>query len=197
MMVMNLKKKVLSCVLLGLMVSGFAQAKGDWDANAYISAREFGFIPKLDVGYNVPLWGKTPKADDKTVKDVMYGYVRPSVRLHSVGLINGAHVKVDLYPISALQIGFGKKYSHVTSEMKTYDSTQVNNKGMFKSTIMRARLIFPLGLKGLSGFAGYTSEKMDEQPEASKLMLHYSYNLYGNAGGDTLNTMYGGVFLQS
>ncbi len=70
----------------------------------------------LGLAYNYKLWGQSDLDIEKTSekppekKSWMYGYIRPKVQADISGLINGAAVELQIFPISIFGVTFGSQY---------------------------------------------------------------------------------------
>ena len=102
---MNLKKKLLTLCLLGVVASPSIYAKSAADASIKFSGRSGLPSANLSAGYSFGLWGKVPEPGAKD-KDPMYGYVRAGID-YTWAFNTRYKLRLDIHPISIAKISVG------------------------------------------------------------------------------------------
>lgn len=193
---MNLKKKLLTLCLLGVVASPSLYAKSAADASIKFSGRSGLPSANLSAGYSFGLWGKVPEPGAKD-KDPMYGYVRAGVD-YTFAFNTRMKLRLDIHPVSPVKISVGNSSTNVVEGgiNEKYDTTKVDQDSKYSGMFWSVGSIIPLGkiMDGLNGYVSYESEKMENKGDSTKEMLNWSYNIYGTGAEDTRNTLFGALF---
>jgi hypothetical protein len=87
----------------------------DWNLGAGLRTLPFGGAVSGTLGYNWLLWG-TPKRGE-----IMYGFIRPALRIQTSAITNRFEAQLNIHPISFFQLQAG----HFQT-LRLIDSTTVN-----------------------------------------------------------------------
>tara|TARA_B100000029_G_scaffold401237_1_gene400393 strand:+ start:435 stop:1298 length:864 start_codon:yes stop_codon:yes gene_type:complete len=191
---MNLKKKLLTLCLLGPIILPSVYAKSTADASIKFSGRSGLPSTNLSAGYSFGIWGEVPEPDAKDKDPLGYGYVRAGVD-YSWGFNSRTKLRLDVYPVAAAKISVGTTSENIVegSTNEKYDATKINAPGKYSGLFWSVGSFVPIS-KSLGGYVSYESQKMENGSDSTKEMLNWSYNLYGDGGGDERQTMFGALF---
>lgn len=175
-----MKKYLLTFVLL-LNTSVFA--KVDYNVKAITRSYPVALSFVGTLGYGVKLWGSD--------SGPLYGYIRPSAYAQTSGVINGAGVQLDLFPVSFLGFyGGSKKIKRSTDDLGSYDCTTVVCDGSMTRNYFGSKLGLAFG--GLFLFVDGKVEDV-EMDDKVGTFAEETGTLLGKSGGDTL-TQVTGIF---
>ena len=191
---MNLKKKLLTLCLLGVVASPSIYAKSAADASVTFSGRSGLPSTNISAGYSFGLWGKVPDPGAKEKDPLGYGYVRAGVD-YSWGFNSRTKLRLDIFPVAAAKISVGTTSENIVegSMNENYDATKLNAPGKYSGIFYSVGSFVPIS-KNMGGYVSYESQKMENKSDATKYMLNWSYNIYGDGGGDERQTIFGALF---
>jgi hypothetical protein len=168
--------------LLTLVALTSTLARADFDFTFFSGARSYplGLAAAGIAGYGVPVWGNPGKGQ------VMYGYLRPVVKLQSSGTVQNTEARIDLYPISFAGISLGVNPTYRLANFVSIDCSALKCKGLLNRSYARANLM--LGLSGffLGGSAKITQVKV---PDSTLGFYDEQSSISAQSGGsDTLKS---------
>ncbi len=172
-------KKYLISVFILLNASAFANVDYNIKAVTRSYPVALSFIGTL--GYGQKLWGSE--------SGPMYGYVRPSAYVQTSGVINGAGVQLDFFPVSFFGFyGGSKKIKRSTDDLGSYNcSTTICN-----GTMSRNYIGSKLGLALKNFFLFVDGKKEDvEVDDRLGVFAEETGTLLGQSGGDKLTQITG------
>lgn len=168
-----------------------------WDLSAGFQSRTMpmGATFYAVGGYNFLLWkadADLNPANPSGSRDWRYGYIRPTVKLSSIGVVNSISASVDVHPISILGVSVGTSgswrvvpagTSYVDCNTVYCDGTITRNFVAAKAVLGSGRLFFG----GTARFEWMSAGRAD-QP-----FLDENATLVGTAGSDRFASFTGAV----
>ncbi len=147
---MRIAKTVLKNLLIGVIgMSGLSSfcgaAEEGWDAQAGLSLRNYplGASVSGTVGYGYELWRSSSESGGPEWK---YGYIRPSVKLQSSGVVNGATAEVEVFPISIFGFALGQNLSgRNLKPSDDFDCLTTHCGGRLQRSYLRTQAIAAMG----------------------------------------------------
>ncbi len=131
-------------VLLVLLGSPQAQA-WQWDLNTSLQARgrPVGLSAAAQVGGNQLLWGE--KEAGSHDGHFLYGYLRPSLRGHTSGVVNGYDARLEVFPISFVSLSVGQHRTLRLAEFHAIDCATLECGGSLARNYARAGVLLAKG----------------------------------------------------
>ncbi|MBK25241.1 MAG: hypothetical protein CME70_14700 [Halobacteriovorax sp.] len=172
-------KKYLLLFITLLNTSAF----GAVDYNIKAVTRSYpvalSFIGTL--GYGQKLWGQE--------SGPLYGYVRPSAYFQTSGVINGAGVQLDFFPISFLGFyGGAKKIKRSTDDLGSFNCLTTICNGTMSRNYIGSKL--GLAFKSIFLFIDGKSENVEVDDRVG-IFAEETGTLLGQSGGDKLTQVTG------
>jgi hypothetical protein len=170
--------------LLGLLLVGSSAFAGI-DYSAEMSARSLPLSSYIEgrLGYGYVVWDEREEGNER---DWKYGYVRPTLTLGTIGIVNSAEVAAEFYPVSILGLTVGQSHSIRLTESLSMDCANLYCRGNLGRTFVKAR-----GLIGAAGFFLVPAVRLDWlTPGANSQPFYDEFSiLTGLSGGDRLVTL--------
>ncbi|MCM2278586.1 MAG: hypothetical protein NDJ89_10980 [Oligoflexia bacterium] len=168
-------------VFLAKIPTASAEGPLAFDVSAGLGTRSLPLGATLigELGYQHLLWGGGAKGDP------FYGYLRPSAKLQTSGVVNRAQGTLAIHPVSFWGIELGYGQSHRATELDTLDCGLLECGGGLERASLGSSLV--LGRAGF--FVGWTVTGQRLTPSRTgKDFADESSSLAGRRGGDTLVT---------
>ena len=150
-----------------------------WDLNSSFQTRTkpFGLAVNTTAGLDTLLWGQKSSPGD-----FMYGYLRPSLKVQTSGVVNSYDARLEVFPISIFGMALGQQQS---VRLKNFSSVNcVGNicQGAVRRDYFRTSLVL-----GYANFFAGTIARYEWQSPSRSGSPYYdeSSSLLGSAGGDT------------
>ncbi|MGE0762090.1 MAG: hypothetical protein AB7N80_02310 [Bdellovibrionales bacterium] len=177
-------KALLSWALLLILASfGFATQK-TWAGLEYGAEALFRSYPLSAsltgrLGYGLVLWGDSGRGDSP-----WYGYVKPELKLTSVGTYNAGALQFKIFPISFLGFVAGGEMVSNSSAYQAYDCDTYRCVGKSWQTYVEANLALALGPAFLLGKAGH--EDWHQAADQDRDFINPTYGLVTKKEGDRI-----------
>ncbi len=170
-----------------ILISSFQTYASNFDLSVGFQGRSFpggGAIAQAEMGYNQLLWDK--RTDSK--KDMWkFGLLRPYIFGGSSIVINQFEAGVDLYPISILSFGVGRRYDRSDFDFGFFDcDNRVACQNSYERNFIRAKLVF--ALKGWVMFHIWRKENITADSKLFRIG-EYMTVIEGAPGRDQLTTL--------
>lgn len=155
-----------------------------WDYNFSAAARTYPITASASAegGYSQPLWGQW-----QNKSDVMYGYIRPSVKLSSAVIVNAAEAKLTIKPVSFLGFHAGKMMlSRSRDRAPGANCLEQECRGVLSIDFVQADLVLAAGPAVYLG----TFETKDFKSLRDELDFYDDISaIVGRKGGDRIQTV--------
>jgi len=172
-------KKYLLLIFTILNTSAF----GSVDYNIKAVTRSYPVALSFigTIGYGQKLWGSE--------SGPLYGYIRPSAYVQTSGVINGAGVQLDIFPVSFLGFyGGSKKIKRGTDELGSFNCLTTICNGTMTRNYIGSKL--GLAFKNVFLFIEGKSESVEVDDRAG-VFAEETGTLLGQSGGDKLTQVTG------
>ncbi len=172
-----------SGAVLGLLafLSAPSAHAWQWDLSTSLQARgrPVGLSAGAQVGGNQLLWGeKEPGSHDG---QFLYGYLRPSLRGHTSGVVNGYDARLELFPISFVSLSVGQHRTLRLAEFHAIDCVSLECGGSLARNYARAGVLLAQG----PIFAGGSIRREHQIPTRTGHGFYDEISaLSGSDGGD-------------
>ena len=136
-------------------------------------------ILNAKLGYGWTLWGAT--GDDA----VMYGYLKPELKVSTLGSYNSGLLQVQVFPISFLGFIVGAETVSSSANYPAYDCVTYRCTGKSWQTFVEANLVLGVGPVFLIGRAGV--EDWHQAPDQDRDFINSNYGLALKQQGDRVS----------
>lgn len=132
-----------------------------------------------EAGYNQLLYGDAPG------KGILYGLVRPSLRVASSAVINSYNAKLEVYPISILGFAAGHQFIKSTFEdFPFYDCDEVRCSGELKKDYVHMRAVLGFGPVVAIGMVEESRNSYNDPDNDDLPVAEFRFAIKANPGSD-------------
>lgn len=177
-------------IFMALFVISSSAVCGEWDYNAGFGYRSepLGVAANATAGFGQTLWDIRGQSNAPSgFEKIMFGYVRPQLRVQTSGVVNSFDSRLEIFPISIFGLSLGHNSSFRQIDFEGVPCETVTCRGQINRSYLQMQMVGGVSQFVLVGLLRF--ESLEGEAKGRAQFYDEASSLLASQSGDTLSNI--------